>query len=156
MSGAIVRAEGEREMYVEREFAAPRALVWRCFVERALVAEWWGRGNRVDVERLEVERGGHWRFVEHADGQTHGFEGRVREVVPEERLSQTFEWDGLPGHPCVNTTTFVAVGPARTKLVTTSLFMTREERDGMMAAGCEDGMNASYAALDRVLARLQK
>jgi hypothetical protein len=34
---------------------------------------------------MEVERGGHWRFVEHSTEGEHGFEGRYREVSPQER-----------------------------------------------------------------------
>ena len=40
----------------------------------------------------------------------------------------------------------------RTRIVITSLFHTSEERDGMLVAGMEQGMNESYAALDRLLA----
>ena len=42
----------------------------------------------------------------------------------------------------------------RTKLVNISLFHTTEERDGMLNSGMADGMNESYAALDKVLASL--
>jgi uncharacterized protein YndB with AHSA1/START domain len=33
----------------------------------------------------------------HGQDGVHGFEGRYREVTPQERLVQTFEWDGMPG-----------------------------------------------------------
>lgn len=39
--------------------------------------------------------------------------------------------------------------------MTTSLFFTQEEQDGMLASGMADGLNQSYAALDRVLAALR-
>ena len=83
-----------------------------------------------------------------------GFEGRYREVTPPERIVQTFEWDGMPGYVAMNTLTFEDLGDGRTKLVTTSLFHTGEERDGMLQSGMEGGMNESYAALDRLLAGL--
>jgi hypothetical protein len=38
--------------------------------------------------------------------------------------------------------------------VSTSLFFTTEERDGMLGSGMEGGMAESYAALDRLLATL--
>jgi uncharacterized protein YndB with AHSA1/START domain len=66
----------------------------------------------------------------------------------------TFEWDGMPGHVAINTMTLYDLGDGRTKLVTTSLFHTTGERDGMLKSGMEVGMNRSYAALDRVLASL--
>jgi uncharacterized protein YndB with AHSA1/START domain len=152
ISTAAVTTPTDREIHVERVFDAPRERIWRAITDPKLVAQWWGRGNKLVIERLEVERGGHWRFVEHAPDGTYGFEGRFREVSPPERLAMTFEWDGMPGHVVVNTITLHDLGDGRTKLVSTSLFHTTEERDGMLKSGMEAGMNQSYAALDKVLA----
>ncbi len=52
--------------------------------------------------------------------------------MPSERVVQTFEWDRMPGHVIVETTTFDDLD-GRTKLTTVSLFHTPEERDGMLA-----------------------
>lgn len=143
----------DREIRVERIFNAPRERVWQALTEPALVARWWGRGNPLEVVRMEVSRGGHWRFVESTpSGQRQGFEGRYREVSPPERLSYTFEWDGMPGHVAVETLTLIPLADGRTRLVTVSLFHTAEDRDGVMTSGMEQGMNESYAALDRLLA----
>lgn len=152
---ARVVSTGERGVRIEREFAASRERVWRAFTEAELVAQWWGRGNKLEVERLEVERGGHWRFVEHGPDGVHGFEGRFREVVPQERLVMTFEWDGMPGYVSIQTAEFEELGPDRTKVTTTAEFFTREERDGMVQSGMEGGLNESYAALDRLLASMR-
>ena len=84
----------------------------------------------------------------------HGFEGRYREVTPEERLVHTFEWDGMPGYVVIETVTFEDIGGGRTRVVNTSLFHTTEERDGMLHSGMEQGLNQSYAALDRLLSKL--
>ncbi|MBS1240585.1 MAG: Activator of Hsp90 ATPase 1 family protein [Gemmatimonadetes bacterium] len=149
---ARITTPTDREIRIERVFDAPRDQVWRAFTDPAIVTRWWGRGNRLDVERMEVVRGGHWRFVEHAPGGLEGFEGRYREVTPPERLVQTFEWDGMPGYVAIETTTFEDLGDGRTRVVTLSLFHTTEERDGMLSSGMEEGLNQSYAALDRLLA----
>jgi uncharacterized protein YndB with AHSA1/START domain len=154
ISTAAVTTPTDREIHVERVFDAPRERVWRAMTDPQLLAQWWGRGNKLVIERLEVERGGHWRFLEHAPDGTYGFEGRFREVSPPARLAMTFEWDGMPGHVVVNTITLHDLGDGRTKLVSTSLFHTTEERDGMLKSGMEAGMNQSYAALDKVLASL--
>jgi uncharacterized protein YndB with AHSA1/START domain len=60
----------------------------------------------------------------------------------------------MPGHVCIETVAFEDLGDGRTKVVTTSLFHTTEDRDGMLQSGMEQGLNESYAALDRLLARL--
>ena len=79
---------------------------------------------------MEVERGGHWRFVEHGLDGVHGFEGRYREVTPPTRLVRTFESDGMAGHVAVDTVTFEELGDERTKVISTSLFHTTEEDAG--------------------------
>jgi uncharacterized protein YndB with AHSA1/START domain len=150
---ATLTTPTDREVRVERIFDAPRERVWRAFTDPAQIAQWWGRGHKLVVERMEVERGGHWRYIEHAPDGVHGFEGRYREVTPPERLAQTFEWDAMPGYVEVTTTTFEDLRDGRTKVVTTALFYTTEERDGMLKGGMEGGLNESYAALDRLLAK---
>ena len=153
---AKVTTPTDREIHIERIFAAPRERVWRAVTDPALVAQWWGRGNKLVIERMEVERGGHWRVVEHTpDGETHGFEGRFREVTPMDRISRTFEWDGMPGYTILETAEFFDTPDGRTRLVSTALFFSPEERDGMLHSGMEGGMAESYAALDRVLAELR-
>jgi uncharacterized protein YndB with AHSA1/START domain len=150
-SALTVTTPSDREIVMTRVFDAPRELVWRAFTDPDLIARWWGRGNKLVIERMEVERGGHWRYVEHGPDGVHGFEGRYREVTPPERLAQTFEWDGMPGHVVVNTTTFEDMGDGRTKVVTVSLFHTTEERNGMLSSGMETGLSQSYAALEALL-----
>jgi uncharacterized protein YndB with AHSA1/START domain len=147
-----ITTPSDREIRIERIFLAPRDRVWKAFTEPELIAQWWGRGNKLVIERLELYRGGHWRFVEHASEGVHGFEGRYREVTPPERVVQTFEWDGMPGHVAVETMSLEDLGDGRTKLVNVSLFHTTEDRDGMLHSDMEQGLNRSYAALDRVLA----
>lgn len=152
MTNATITTPAEREIQVERVFDAPLARVWSAFTEPELLARWWGRGNKLEIVRMEVERGGHWRFVEHGPDGDHGFEGRYREVTPTERIVWTFEWDGMPGHVAVETVEFSDLGDGRTKVTSTSLFHTVEERDGMLHSGMETGLNEAYAALDRLLA----
>jgi uncharacterized protein YndB with AHSA1/START domain len=150
----VMTTPGDRTIHVERTFNATRERVWKAYTDPKLLAQWWGRGNQVDIERYEFEKGGHYRFVEHSDHGSHGFEGRYREITPMERISMTFEWDGMPGHPCVTTAEFHDLGDGRTKVVSTMQFYTPEERDGMMHSGMEGGMAQSYAALDALLARM--
>jgi uncharacterized protein YndB with AHSA1/START domain len=144
-----------REVVITRVFDAPRDRVWQAFSDPAQLAQWWGRGNKLDIERFEFERGGHWRFVEHHDGGVDGFEGRFREITPPERIVWTFEWDGMPGFPSIDTVEFEDLGDGRTRVVNTAMFFTTEERDGMLQSGMEGGLAESYAALDRLLASMK-
>jgi uncharacterized protein YndB with AHSA1/START domain len=153
--GATVTTPTDREIHIERVFDAPRERVFSAYTDPELIPEWWGpEGITTIVDRMDVKAGGAWRFVcRDADGREDGFRGTYREVSPPERIVQTFEWEGMPGHVAVETAVFEDLGD-RTKVTTTSLFHTTEERDGMLSSGMEGGVNQSYARLDALLARL--
>ncbi|HEY4056209.1 MAG TPA: SRPBCC domain-containing protein [Kofleriaceae bacterium] len=144
---------GDREMRIERVFDAPKARVWRAMTDPEQLAQWWGRGNKLVVEKYDFRRGGHWRLVEHTTQGRHGFEGRFGEIVMGTSVVQTFEWDGMPGHSAVQKMTLEDLGDGRTKMVTESMSMTAAELEGMKQSGMEGGMNQSYEALDRLLAK---
>jgi uncharacterized protein YndB with AHSA1/START domain len=151
-SATQVAAQGDREIVTERIFDAPREKVFQAFIDPELIPKWWGpRAITTKVDKMDVRPGGDWRFVcEGPDGGT-AFRGTYREITPPERIEQTFEWEGMPGHIVVETATFEDLG-GRTKLSTRSLFHTTEERDGMLASGMEGGLSESYEQLDELLA----
>ena len=142
----------EREIRIERTFDAARERVWRAFTDPEQLAQWWGRGNKLVVERFELQRGGHYRFVEHTSAGPQGFEGRFREVTPMERLVQSFEWDGMPAHVAIEHLTLSDLGDGRTKINIVMQMHTPEERDGFLQSGMQKGMDAAFAALDAILA----
>ncbi len=149
---ATLTPTSDRSVRIERVFKASRARVWRAFTQASQLKQWWGRGNPVDVVTFDFQRGGHWRFVEHAHGQQHGFEGRFGDIVEQEKYVQTFEWDGMPTHVLVTTTTFHDTPEGHTRIVAESTYLSAEDLQGMLMSGMEGGMNESYAALDRLLA----
>ena len=146
----------ETEMVMTRVFNAPRALVFQAHIDPALVAQWWGpRAYTTIVDKLEARVGGQWRFINRrADGSEEAFRGEYREMTPPERFTWTFEWEGLPGHIGLETFTF-AEHDGQTTLTVTSHFNSREERDGMIADGMEQGANESADRLEELLERLQ-
>jgi uncharacterized protein YndB with AHSA1/START domain len=151
---ATVTKPSDREFRIERVFDAPRDRVFATLTDPALIPDWWGpRGTTTIVEEMDPKRGGKWRFLmRNSDGSETRFGGTYREVSPPERIVQTFEWSGMPGHVSVETATLEDLGE-QTKVVTVSIFHRTEERDGMLNSGMERGMNETYERLDEVLAR---
>jgi uncharacterized protein YndB with AHSA1/START domain len=151
---ATITTPAEREIRIERVFEAPRDRVFAVYTDPELIPEWWGPHDTTTVvDTMDVRPGGSWRFVgRDPDGTETAFRGTYREVTPPERIVQTFEWEGMPGHVSVETAVFEDLGE-RTKVTTTSIFHTTEERDGMLDSGMERGLNETYERLDEVLAR---
>lgn len=140
------------EITTSRVFDAPRELVWAAHTRPEHVRRWWGRGNPLDVE-MDFRVGGRYRFVEHSDGQTWAFRGEYLEIEEPRLITQTFEFEGMPGHITTDTLTLTEEG-GRTTITTRSVFASQEDRDGMLQSGMTDGMAQSYAALDKLLAEL--
>jgi uncharacterized protein YndB with AHSA1/START domain len=148
-----VTLPSDLEIKMVRVFDAPRALVFEAHSKCEHVKHWWGRGNPLDCE-MDFRPGGSYRFVEHApDGQPYAFHGEYREIQAPERIVQTFEFEGMPGQVCVETLELTEEA-GKTTVTSVTRFDTKEERDGMVASGMEDGARESYEALATYLAKL--
>jgi uncharacterized protein YndB with AHSA1/START domain len=139
-SSMTVTLPSDREIALTREIDAPRDLVFEAYSKPEHVKHWWGRiDSTLPVCEMDFRPGGAWRFVERdATGNEYGFRGEYREIVRPERIVQTFEFDGMPGHISLDTMVFEDLG-GRTRLVGTSVFDSVEDRDGMLQSGMEDG-----------------
>ena len=140
---------------ITREFDAPPEKVFRAHVDPELVPKWWGfRTHTTVVDKLDARAGGEWRFVGTApDGTEYGFHGEFREVTPPELITWTFEYEGMPGHVCVETMRF-SEQDGTTTITITSVFDSVEERDGMLNS-MEPGAAETYDRLAELLATLQ-
>jgi uncharacterized protein YndB with AHSA1/START domain len=148
-----VTLPSDLEIKMVRVFDAPRTLVFEAHAKCEHVKQWWGRGNPVDCE-MDFRPGGTYRFVEHApDGEQYAFRGEYREIQAPERIVQTFEFEGMPGHVCVETLELTEEG-GKTTVTSVTRFDTKEDRDGMVASGMEHGARESYDILAAYLAKL--
>jgi uncharacterized protein YndB with AHSA1/START domain len=156
-----IKAEpGKQEIIIEREFDAPRELVFKAFTDPELYVQWVGlRGLTNTLETFEPRNGGSWRYIQKdADGNEYAFHGVNHEVLAPERIIGTFEFEGLPekGHVILETARFEALPGNRTKMTSQSVFQSVVDRDGMLQSGMEEGVNDSYDRLDELLKNMLK
>jgi len=156
----IVAEPGKQEIFITREFDAPRELVFKAFIDPELYKEWIGpRELTTDLETFESENGGSWRYIQKdPEGNEFAFHGVNHEVLAPERIIGTFEFEGLPekGHVILQTARFQVLPGDRTRLLSQSVFQSVEDRDGMLQSGMEGGVNDSYNRLDELLEKMQK
>jgi uncharacterized protein YndB with AHSA1/START domain len=137
---------------IEREFDAPRQLVWDAFTRPEHIAAWWGpRKYKIHVLEHDFREGGKWRISHTGGGKTHVFFGKILEIAAPERLVQTFGFLDFPHS--TNEFTLVDLG-ARTKFEALMSFDSMASRDGMAASGMEGGAVESYERLDDLLEAL--
>ncbi|OOC54980.1 MULTISPECIES: SRPBCC family protein [Nocardiopsis] len=151
----VIVEPGRHDIVVTRSFDAPRDVVYKAMTEPEYLARWWGlKESETVIDRADVRPGGSWRFVERMpDGQEHGFHGVVHDAVAPERFVWTFEYEGMPGHVCLETTT-LEERDGRTLYTSVTVFQTVEDREGMVQSGMEYGLRQSMEALDELLATM--
>jgi uncharacterized protein YndB with AHSA1/START domain len=155
----IVEPE-KQEIFLIREFEAPRDLVFKAYTDPKLYVQWIGpRGLTTTLETFEPRNGGSWRYIQKdPEGNEFAFHGVNHEVTAPERIIGTFEFEGLPekGHVILQTAIFEPLPGDRTKLTAQSVFQSVADRDGMLQSGMEEGVNDSYDRLDELLEKMQR
>ena len=153
MTELKVTAEpGVPQVLTEREFDAPRELLYRAFTEPDLLAQWLGpHGYEMKVDRFELGDGGTYRYLHiDPDGNEYGFHGVFHGEPSQDGIVQTFEYEGVPGHVSLDTVTFEE-RDGKTVVRTNTVFQSIEDRDGMVQSGMADGMAQGYEQLDELL-----
>lgn len=154
----MVTAEhGKQELFITREFDAPRELVFRAHTDPAIYVQWVGPyGLTMNIEQWDCRDGGAYRYTHERGGHTYAFFGVNHEVLAPERIVGTFEFDGLPerGHVIMGKTTFEELPGGRCRVVHQSVFFSVADRDGMVQSGMERGVSDGYEKLDALLSAM--
>jgi uncharacterized protein YndB with AHSA1/START domain len=159
---ATVTLPTDEQILIEREFDAPRHLVYKAYTTPELVERWW-HANRGEVTLVEIDLriGGRWRYVMAACGGPEvGFHGEYREIVPNQRIVSTEFYEGVPDGiseddaTTLNTTTFTEAD-GRTKLTILIQAKTRMTRDAIIESGMEDGLQDALELLEQLAGSLR-
>ncbi len=153
MSKLKVVPGAPNEIIFEREFDAPRRLVWKAMSEPALIKRWMG-GKRSTVSSTEVDLrvGGRYRNAFRTpDGHEFAFVGEYREIS-DGRIVHTEQMEGAPGEAVVTITLTEHGGKTAMRMV--MAFESKELRDMVEATGMADGAGESYDELDALLTNL--
>jgi uncharacterized protein YndB with AHSA1/START domain len=139
---------------ITREFDAPPEKVFRAHVDPDLVVQWLGpRGLEMSIDHYDCRTGGSYRYVHRRGDEEYGFHGSFHEVRPNERIVQTFTFEGMPDGVALEKLVLEDLGDGRTRLTSTSLVDSFADRDAFLASGMEVGVREGYERLDEVLAR---
>jgi uncharacterized protein YndB with AHSA1/START domain len=141
---------------IEREFDAPRELVWEAYTDPELLGEWLGPKDRdLEVTEMYLRVGGTYKWVDSTDDEELSFYGEYREIREPEVLEATFEFSGAPGHVSVDRFELEELEGGRTRLVSLTTVDSKEDRDGMLQSGMDKGVVEGNEKLDAVLERLK-
>ena len=145
---------GGSQIITTRLLPAPPETVFQAFTNPDLIAQWWGpRQYETIIDEYEPRRGGCWRFIHKSDDGEYGFRGVIHELLLNERITQTFEFEGMPGHVVLEQLKLAPEGDG-TRVTTVSAFTSVEDRDGMVNSGMEGGLTESYDRLEELVQKM--
>lgn len=153
----IVVEPNKQELFITREFDAPRELVFKAHTDAKLYVQWLGpHGYEMILEEFEPVSGGKYRYL-HKDkeGNAYAFRGTVH-TMTEELMIQTFEFEGMPesGHVALDTMKLEKLPNNRTRITIHSVYQSVADRDGMVQSGMESGVVEGYERLDDLLKKM--
>ena len=145
--------EGLPWVDIEREFDAPPEQVFRAHIDPDLVARWMGPHDLTnEIDHWDARDGGSWRYVARRGDEEYWFRGCFHQIVPGERIVQTFTYEGFPEGVSLEILELEALGGGRCRLRARSVTNSVEGRDAFVASGMESGVAAGYEKLDDLLA----
>ena len=153
MSKMSLEVQGETQVIVRRRFRAPPSAVYRAHLEPDLIRQWMTGPEEWSMTTCESDSrpGGKFHFIwSGKDCDGFSIRGEYHELEKDRRIYHTERMylpDPTPDN--VVETLFKPDGDG-TLLVMTMTLPDAETRKAMLDTGMADGMEASYAKLDRL------
>ncbi len=154
------------DFILNRVFAAPRPLLYRCFMDPGYLSRWYGpRGFTCPDCEVDAKAGGRFKLsVQSPDGMVFAMTGTFLDIVRDERVVKE---DDVSGHPefwfdlvdparkgqglrkiGMTTTLSFADHPEGSRLTVATRFDTVEMRDNFAKVGLKEGWSSSFEKLD--------
>ena len=110
------------QVVLTREYNAPRKLVFEAFSTAEHVEKWIAPDGFTARCKVEFRVGGAFDVTMIGMGMNHTAYGRLREIVPLEKIVWSFEFEDVRGKEITTTVTFEAVSENKTRLTVRQVF----------------------------------
>ncbi|MFN4247548.1 MAG: SRPBCC domain-containing protein [Flavipsychrobacter sp.] len=144
--------DGRQELIVTRIFELPLDLLFQAYTDAAIVAEWMG----TKVLKLENKAHGGYQFeTTDPKGNIHRFNGVIHEIVPNEKITRTFQMEGTPFPVQLEFLEFESIDADNSKLTMHIVYKTAEWRDRMLQMPFAFGINMAHNRLQEIVDELR-
>jgi len=145
---------GEREFVVERQFSAPRTLLFQVFTQPEHLKRWWApQPYTMPICTIDLRPGGIWHYsMRSPEGQDHWARSVYKEIVPPEKLVYTSTFadehanpiEGMPEHL---TTVIFTEEAGKTQVSARVQFASAAALSVAVDMGMVQGMNMTWDSL---------
>ncbi|MGM0834809.1 MAG: SRPBCC domain-containing protein [Bacillota bacterium] len=157
----ISKVEGN-VLVIEREFNAPKELVFKAFSEAEHLKQWWGpRGWVLTVCDLDFKVGGVWHYcmkcVDENQGDFFGFEswgkGVYQDIIQDEKIEYIDYFSDAEGNeskemPSTQTILYFEENAGKTKLTNRAVYASPEALKTVLDMGMEQGITETWDRLE--------
>jgi uncharacterized protein YndB with AHSA1/START domain len=144
----VTAEAGKQELMITREFDLPLELLFKAYVEPEFLEQWMG----TKVVKLEARSHGGWRFeTTDPTGNVHVFSGVIHELVPDQKITRTFEMENVPFGISLEFLEFEKVTDETSKLNMHVIYRSLENRDQYLKIGMDRGVNMAHNELQKVM-----
>ena len=157
------------EYVLDREFDAPRELVWRAWTDPELLAQWYGPGVETTIHNFDLRPGGTWLNEMDFGGKSDYQRMEFVEVTEPEKIvwnhcSADADWNVgpnpmMPDWPAklLTTVTFIeSDGKTTVRLSQIPVDATEKECEtfAQMMSNMDGGWGSGYKVIDEILQEL--
>lgn len=144
--------DGKQELTITREFDLPLELLFRAYVEPALVEQWMG----TKVLKLEVKKHGGYEFeTTDPKGNKHRFNGVIHEFALNEKITRTFEMENTPFPVQLEFLQFEQLSEDKSKLTMHVVYRSVADRDKMLQLPFAQGINMAHNRIQEIAGKLK-
>lgn len=140
--------EDKHDVYIKREFELPLHLLFRAYVEADLLEQWMG----TKVIKLESKKQGSFQF-ETTDprGNTYKFSGCIHDVVKDQKIVRTFEFENTSHGVQLEFLTFEKLSDDTSKLTIHSIYQSPQHRAEALKMPFAYGLSMAHNRLQEIL-----
>lgn len=152
---ATIEADAQLPLIrITRDFRATPAQVLKAHLDPEIFVRWNGPDElSTTIDYWDARDGGSWRYISSNEGGDFAFRGCFH-TVSDDKIVQTFNYEGIPDAVALETLTVTDLGDGRTRLTAQSLCDSFEARDAWLSSGMEEGVNAGYTKLDGIVGQI--
>ena len=144
----ILAEDGKQEIFITREFDLPVALLFKAYVEPAIVEQWMG----TKVLKLESKEHGGYQF-ETRDPQGNVVfraNGTIHEFHRDKKITRTFEMENTAFAVQLEFLEFEKLTDNTSKLFMHIVFRSVSFRDQLLQMPFAEGLNMAHNKLEEI------
>jgi len=127
----------QQPLVVERTYNAPVSRVWQALTNHDEMQQWYFK-----LEAFRPEVGFEFSFTGGPDSRQYKHNCRITEVVPEQKLSYTWSYEGYPGESVVSFELFAEGEKTKVRLTHTGLDTFPADNPDFAAGNFNAGWNS--------------